>query len=85
VILATLPTLDESGMAVRQTGGRDPHHGIRISGVSAGGPQPAAVAPSTPAVAPSAPAAAPRPLDKDNGAARNSSAPGGTGGSEEER
>jgi hypothetical protein len=28
VILATLPTLDESGVAVHQTGGRDPHHGI---------------------------------------------------------
>jgi hypothetical protein len=26
-ILATLPTLDESGMAVRQIGGRDPHRG----------------------------------------------------------
>jgi hypothetical protein len=28
-ILATLPTLDESGVAVRQTGGWDPHRGIR--------------------------------------------------------
>jgi hypothetical protein len=28
VILATLPTLDESGVVVRQTGGQDPHHGI---------------------------------------------------------
>jgi hypothetical protein len=27
-ILATLSTFDESGVAVRQTGGRDPHHGI---------------------------------------------------------
>jgi hypothetical protein len=27
-ILATLPTFDESGVAVRQTGGRDPHRGI---------------------------------------------------------
>jgi hypothetical protein len=27
-ILATLPTLDESGVMVRQTGGRDPHRGI---------------------------------------------------------
>ena len=27
-ILATLPTLDESGVAIRQTGGRDPDHGI---------------------------------------------------------
>jgi hypothetical protein len=38
VILATLPTLDESGVAVRQTGGRDPHRGIRISDAPAGGP-----------------------------------------------
>jgi hypothetical protein len=37
-ILATLSTLDESGVAVRQTGGRDPHRGIRISDVPAGGP-----------------------------------------------
>jgi hypothetical protein len=28
VVLATLPTLDESGVAVRQTGGRDPLRGI---------------------------------------------------------
>ena len=27
-ILDSLPTLDESGVAVRQTGGRDPHRGI---------------------------------------------------------
>jgi hypothetical protein len=40
-ILASLPTLDESGVAVRQTGGRDPHRGIRISDAPAGGPQPA--------------------------------------------
>jgi hypothetical protein len=38
VILATLPTLDESCVAVRQTGGRDPHHGIRISDAPAEGP-----------------------------------------------
>jgi hypothetical protein len=37
-VLASLPTLDESGMAVRQTGGRDPHHGIRISDAPARGP-----------------------------------------------
>jgi hypothetical protein len=37
-ILATLSTLDESGVAVRQTGGRDPHRGIRISNAPAGGP-----------------------------------------------
>jgi hypothetical protein len=51
-ILATLSTFDESGVAVRQTGGRDPHRGIRISNVPAGGPQPAGVAPSAPAEAP---------------------------------
>jgi hypothetical protein len=38
VILATLPTLDESGVAVRQTGGRDPHRGIQISDAPAGVP-----------------------------------------------
>jgi hypothetical protein len=48
-VLATLPTLDESDMAVHQTGGRDPHHGIWISDASAGGPQSAGVAPSAPA------------------------------------
>jgi hypothetical protein len=85
VILATLPTLDESGVVVRQTGGRDPHRGIRISDASTGGPQLAGVAPSVPAVATSAPTAVPRPLDKGKGAASGSSAPGGTGGSEEER
>jgi hypothetical protein len=37
-ILATLPTLDDSGVAVRQTGGWDLHRGIRISDASAGGP-----------------------------------------------
>jgi hypothetical protein len=37
-ILATLPTFDESGVAVRQTGSWDPHRGIRISDAPAGGP-----------------------------------------------
>jgi hypothetical protein len=37
-ILATLPTLDESGVAVRQTRDRDPHRGIWISDAPAGGP-----------------------------------------------
>jgi hypothetical protein len=37
-VLATLPTLDESDVAVRQTGGRDPLRGIQIPGVPAGGP-----------------------------------------------
>jgi hypothetical protein len=45
-ILATLPTLDESGVAIRQTGGRDPHHAIWISDAPAGGPQPACAAPA---------------------------------------
>eukprot|EP00267_Zea_mays_P051413 XP_020404359.1 proline-, glutamic acid- and leucine-rich protein 1-like [Zea mays] len=35
-------------MAVRQTGGRDHHRGIRISDALAGGPQSAGVAPSAP-------------------------------------
>jgi hypothetical protein len=77
-ILATLSTLDESGVAVCQTGFRDPHRGIRISDAPARGPQPSGAAPSAPAVAPS-------PLDKGKGATSNASAPGGTGGSEEER
>jgi hypothetical protein len=47
-ILAMLPTLDESGVAVHQTSGRDPHRGIRISDASAGGPQTASVAPQHP-------------------------------------
>jgi hypothetical protein len=55
VILATLSTLDERGVAVRQTGDRDPHRGIRISDAPAGGPQ-------TPGVAPSAPPELPTPL-----------------------
>jgi hypothetical protein len=37
-MLASLPTHDESGVAVRQTSGRDPHRGIRIPGASAGDP-----------------------------------------------
>jgi hypothetical protein len=45
-MLASLPTLDESGVAVRQTSGQDPHRGIRIPGASAGDPQPMGVAPS---------------------------------------
>jgi hypothetical protein len=72
-VLATLSTLDESGMVVRQTGGRDAHRGIRVSDAPAGGPQSACVAPSAPAVAP-------HPLDKGKGAAGSSSAPDGTRG-----
>jgi hypothetical protein len=67
VILATLSTLDESGVAVRQTGGRDPHRGIRISDAPAGGPQPVGVAPSAPAAAASAPTAVPRPWIRAKG------------------
>jgi hypothetical protein len=52
VILATLPTLNERGVAVRHTGGRDPHRGIRIFDVPVGGPQTTCVAPSAPATAP---------------------------------
>jgi hypothetical protein len=78
-VLATLPTLDESGVAVHQTGGRDPLHGIRIPGVPAGGPQPTSLAPSA------GPAAAPSPLDKGKGVASGASAPGSSGGAEEER
>jgi hypothetical protein len=44
-VLATLPTLNDSGVAVRQIGGRDPLRGIQIPGVPAGGPQPAGTAP----------------------------------------
>jgi hypothetical protein len=74
-----LSTLDDSGVAVRQTGGRDPLRGIQIPGVPAGGPQPAGPAPCA------GPTAAPNPLDKGKGAASSASTPGGTGGSEEER
>jgi hypothetical protein len=77
--LATLPTLDDSGVAVRQTGGRDPLRGIRIFGAPVGGPQPVGVAPSA------NPAMAPSPFDKGKGAASSASAPGSSGGSEEER
>jgi hypothetical protein len=72
--LATLPTLDDRGVAVCQTGGRNPLHGIRISDAPAGGPQPAGVAPST------NPAVAPSPLDKGKGAASSASALGSSGG-----
>jgi hypothetical protein len=79
VILATLSTLDDSGVAVSQTGGRDPLRGIWISDAPAGGPQPIGVAPSA------NPAMAPSPLDKGKGAASSASTLGRSGGSEEER
>jgi hypothetical protein len=75
-ILAMLPTLDESGVAVRQTGGQDPHCGIRISDALAcrRGSQPPRRGP---------------PLDKGKGAASSASigtpTPGSSGGSQEER
>jgi hypothetical protein len=78
-VLASLPTLDESGVAVHQTGGRDPLHGIWIPGVPAGGPQPAGPAPNV------GPVVAPNPLDKGKGATSGASAPGSSEGSEEER
>mgnify|MGYP006934351355 CR=1 FL=1 len=78
VILATLPTLDESGVAVRQTGGQDPLCGIQIFDAPAG-PHPIGVAPSA------NPVVAPNPLDKGKGAASSASALIGSGGSEEER
>jgi hypothetical protein len=39
VNLATLPTLDECGIAVRQTGGQDSHRRIQISDAPVGGPR----------------------------------------------
>jgi hypothetical protein len=69
-ILATLPTLDDSGVVVRQTGSRDPLRGIWIFDAPAGGPQPTGVAPSA------NPIMAPSPLDKGKGAANSASAPG---------
>jgi hypothetical protein len=72
VNLATLPTLDECGIAVRQTGSRDPDRGIQISDAPVGGPQTADVAPSAPVGASHVPAAAPCPLDKGKGAASSS-------------
>jgi hypothetical protein len=77
--LATLPTLDDSGVAVRQTGGRDPLRGIWISGAAVGGPHPIGAAPSANL------AMAPNPLDKGKGAASSAFAPGSSGGSEEKR
>jgi hypothetical protein len=78
VILDWLPTLNESGVAVRQTGGRDPHRGIQISGVPAGGSHPADAGCR-------APPAVLSPSDKGKGAASSSSAPGGSGRLEGER
>jgi hypothetical protein len=56
VNLATLSTLNECGVAVRQTGGRNPHRGIQIFDALVGGPQTADMAPSAPTGASHAPA-----------------------------
>jgi hypothetical protein len=77
-VLAQLPTLDESGVAVRQTGGRDPHRWIHISGAPVGGPQPADVAPRVSSIVPS-------PSDKGKGTASSSSTLDAAGRSEEVR
>jgi hypothetical protein len=83
-ILATLPTLDERGVVVRHTGGRDPHRGIQISGAPAGGPQHVGVAPSAPTVAPSVPDVAPAPWTRAKGC-KQFLCPRWHRGSEEER
>jgi hypothetical protein len=77
-VLSWLPTLDESGVAVRQTSSRDPHRGIRIPGVPTGGSQPTDAGSR-------APPAAPNSSDKGKGAAGSSSSSGTTGRSEGER
>jgi hypothetical protein len=77
-VLVRLRTLDESGVAVRQTGGRDPHWGIHIPGAPVSDPQPADVAPRVPPAVPS-------PSDKGKGPASSSSTPDATGRSEEVR
>jgi hypothetical protein len=65
-------------VAIRQTGGRDPHRGIHIPGAPAEGPQPADVGPRAPPAAASS-------LDKGKGPASSSSTPGVAGRSEEVR
>ena len=77
-VLAWLPTLDESGVAVRQTGGRDPHRGIHILSALVGGPQPTDVAPRVSSAVPS-------PSYKGKGVASSSSTPNAAGRSEEVR
>jgi hypothetical protein len=77
-ILDSLPTHDESGVAVRQTGGRDPHHRIQIPGVAARGSWPIDVDSR-------APLATLSPSGKGKGAASSSSASGGSRRSEGER
>lgn len=79
VMLATLSTLDNSGVAVRQTGGRDPHRRVWIPGAPAGGPQHGGMAPNA------SPAMGSSSLGKGKGLASSTSAPGSSRGSEEER
>jgi hypothetical protein len=78
MVLARLPTLDESGVTVRQTGGRDPHRGIHIPGAPGGAPQLANVSPRVSSAVPS-------PSDKGKGPASSSSTPDAAGRSEEVR
>jgi hypothetical protein len=77
-VLSWLPTLDESGVAVSQIGGRDPHRGIRIPDVQVRGSQPADAGSRAPPVAPTS-------SGKGKGAAGSSSSPGATGRSEGKR
>jgi hypothetical protein len=78
VILDWRPTLDESGVAVRQTGDRDPHRGIQIPGEPVGGSRPADAGSR-------APPAALNPSGEGKGAASSSSTPGDSRRSEGER
>jgi hypothetical protein len=77
-ILDWLPTLDESGVAVCQTGGQDPHRRIQIPGEPAGGSRSADAGSR-------APPAALSPSGKGKGAASSSSALGDSGRSGGER
>jgi hypothetical protein len=77
-VLSWLPTLHESGVAIRQTGGRDPHRGIHILDVPARGSQPADAGSRAPPAARSS-------SDKGKGAAGGSSSSGATRRSEGER
>jgi hypothetical protein len=77
-ILDWLLTLDKSGIAVRQTSGRDPHHGIQIPGVPAGGSRPTDTSSR-------APPATLSPSGKGKGVTSSSSTLGGSGSSEGER
>jgi hypothetical protein len=77
-ILDSLPTLDESGVAVRPTGDRDPHRRIQILDIPGGGSRPTD-ADSRP------PRATLSPSGKGKGAVSSSSALGGSGRSEGER